>query len=70
MYMLTGLLWASKRAVFHTLSAGTQVIFSDFSGANGAAISPSRSKTGLQEISSSLPVSNLVPKRAGWTPSL
>src|SRR5438445_10702695 len=37
MYMLTGLLGASQRLVFHTLSAGTQVVFSDFAGATEVA---------------------------------
>ena len=34
MYMLTGRLWASNSAVCQTLSAATQWIFSDRSGAN------------------------------------
>ena len=66
MYMLTGRLCARSSAVCQTLSAGTQGIFSERSGANSAAISPRRSKTGLQEISSPfLSLIERAPKSAG-----
>ena len=70
MYILTGRLCANSSAVCQTLSAATQWIFSERSGANGAAMSQRRSKTGLHNISPPFfPLSARVPNSAGITPS-
>ena len=67
MYMLTGRLCASSKAVCQTFFAGTQVIFSERSGAYAEAISPSFSKTGIHAISSPyLPFNARRPNSAGW----